>query len=221
MIRAYKDVSRAEDVPSDLADNLQQLVVYVFPSSKLAGKISMSMISTLTSIQKLAQDGVSRNFFKALFRSGIDAGKIQDYREKLKQSMRVFGVSIYYYEWRTDDTYACVCFQLQTDISLRETVAKLASQQQEIMRGIERQETRDPIGSTQSSSTLAPPGTPNALSNSAKGPIKVTSVAGDMVSNQTSKTTTAANSYNAMTNSTLNVGNKTTTAKTTANNRSS
>ena len=81
-------------MPSDLADNLEQLVTYVILSSKLTGKIFMS-ISTLTSIQKLAQDGVSRNFFKALFRSGVDAGKIQDYREKLKQSTRVFGVSIF------------------------------------------------------------------------------------------------------------------------------
>lgn len=114
-----------------------------------------------------------------------------------------------------------MCFQLQTDISLRETVAKLASQQLEIMRGLERQETPDPIASANSSSTLALPGTPNPLITSAKGPIKVTSVAGDMVSNKTSKTTTAANSYNVMTNSTLNVGNKTTMAKTTANNHRS
>ena len=32
----------------------------------------------------------------AIFRSGVDAEKIQHYREKLQQSMRVFGVSIFF-----------------------------------------------------------------------------------------------------------------------------
>ncbi|KAF8729441.1 hypothetical protein AX14_006097 [Amanita brunnescens Koide BX004] len=183
IIRAHKDVSSARDVSGDLAENLQQLV------------------NTLTAIQKFAQEGASRNFFKALFRSGVDAGKIQDYRQNLQQSMRVFG--------------------LQTDISLRETVSKLASQQLEIIRELERRETRDPSGSTNSSSTLAPPPTPNPLINSVKGPIRVANVAGDMVSSKASKTTTATNSYNVMTNSAMNVGNKTAMTKTTANNHRS
>ncbi|KAF8327666.1 hypothetical protein F5887DRAFT_924691 [Amanita rubescens] len=93
IIRAYKDRPRMDD----LVDNLQQLV------------------TVLASIQQFAQKGASRSFFTAIFRSGVDAEKIQRHRDKLQQSMRVFG--------------------LQSDIALRETVAKLVSRRVELDNG--------------------------------------------------------------------------------------
>ncbi|KAF8348425.1 hypothetical protein F5887DRAFT_859091, partial [Amanita rubescens] len=94
VILAHKD-----DAPDDLIKNLQQLV------------------DTLTSIKRFAERGALRNYFQAFFHSGVDADKIREYREKLQQSMRVFG--------------------LQSDIILRETVAKLASRQNEMMNKLQ------------------------------------------------------------------------------------
>ncbi|KAK2462588.1 hypothetical protein APHAL10511_005321 [Amanita phalloides] len=176
IIRGHKNVSKQEDVPSDLSENLQQLV------------------NTLISIHKFAKKGATRNFFIALLCSGVDAGKIQYYREKLQQSVRVFG--------------------LQSDISLRDTVAKLASQQVEMMKDLMNRDAPEPSGSANGSySTLPLPGASsktNAVVNSPKGQIKITTVSGDMVSTKTSKTTTNTNSHNTMMNSTLNAGNSTT-----------
>ncbi|KAF8327665.1 hypothetical protein F5887DRAFT_164386 [Amanita rubescens] len=97
IIRTYKDRPGTDDLPVDLVNDLQQLV------------------TVLASIQKFAQKGASRNFLKALVRSSVDAEKIQHYRGRLQQSMRVFS--------------------LQSDITLRETVAKLASRQAELDNG--------------------------------------------------------------------------------------
>ncbi len=50
---------------------------------------------TLTSIQMFAETDASRNFLTSMFHSGVDAERIQEYREKLRQSMWVFGVSTF------------------------------------------------------------------------------------------------------------------------------
>jgi len=122
IIRAHKDISSAEDMPKDLTENLQQLV------------------GTLTSIQMFAETGASRNIFISMLRSGVDGERIREYREKLRQSMRVFG--------------------LQSDIILRETVAKLASRQVEMMNELKARATPDPSSpegnANMTSSTLFP-----------------------------------------------------------------
>jgi len=172
--RAHKDITRPEDVPADLTENLENLA------------------RTLTSIQKFAKKGASRGFLKAILRAGVDAGKIQDFREKLKQSMRVFG--------------------LQSDISLRDTVHKLAEQQVEIMEGLMNRGGTD-SGAEPGAAPLPRPvgGKFAPLVNSAHGEVKITTIAGDKISNKVSKTKTNNNSYNMMTNSTVNTGNTTTT----------
>ncbi|KAF8327667.1 hypothetical protein F5887DRAFT_1190034 [Amanita rubescens] len=101
-----------DDAPDDLTKNLQQLV------------------DTLTSIKRFAERGALRNYFQAFFHSGVDADKIREYREKLQQSMRVFG--------------------LQSDIILRETVAKLASRQNEMMNKLQNRAQPVPIISSES-----------------------------------------------------------------------
>jgi len=174
IVRANQDVLSVEEVPGNLTENLQHLV------------------NALTSAQKFAQKGASRNFFKAMLCSNADSGRIKDHREKLKQFMRVFG--------------------LQPDISLHETVAKLASQQVEMKKEIERRKTPDPSRST-SPSTIPPPRTPDSQIPT-RGPVKVTSAAEDVVPNKTpGKTMTNMNSHNAATNSTLNTGNNTVATK--------
>jgi len=87
----HKDISRAENIPEDLVENLRRLV------------------QTLTSIHQFAQKCTSRNVVKAILYSGMDANRIRNYREMLRQSMRVFG--------------------LRSDISLRYIVAGLAYRQ--------------------------------------------------------------------------------------------
>ena len=73
-----------------------------------------------------------RNYFQAFFRSGVDADKIREYREKLQQSMRVFGVGILPTRI-IGPTLMHHLPQLQSDIILRETVAKLVYRQNEMM----------------------------------------------------------------------------------------
>ncbi|KAF8626050.1 hypothetical protein AX15_005104 [Amanita polypyramis BW_CC] len=178
IVRAHKDIAKEEDVPKDLIENLEQLV------------------NTLLSVQKLSQKGTSRNIFRAMFRSGVDAGKIQDYRAKIQQSMRVFG--------------------LQTDISLRDTVAKLAAQQVEMMKELRGLDSDGASSIDRTDSGSPPPALPpsaakpGSMTNSAKGDIRITTVTGDMTSKKASKTTSNTNSHNMMTNSTLNAGNTTT-----------
>ncbi|KAM6503086.1 hypothetical protein JOM56_000029 [Amanita muscaria] len=160
IVRAHKDVTRPEDVPSDLIDNLRQLV------------------TTLTLVHKFAEKGARRNFFMAMIRSNVDATRILDYREKLRQSMRVFG--------------------LQSDISLRDTVHKLAEQQVEMMNELKNREgrARDEPGSTSPASISPVPSKLAPLINSAQGQVKVSSVSGDKITNKASTTTTNTNSYN-------------------------
>ncbi|KIL54815.1 hypothetical protein M378DRAFT_18524 [Amanita muscaria Koide BX008] len=117
IVRAHKNVTRPEDVPSDLIDNLRQLV------------------GTLTLVQKFAEKGARRNFFMAMIRANVDAKRIQNYREKLRQSMRVFG--------------------LQTDISLRYTVHKLEEQQVEMMNELKNREGNSRDGTTSVSADIA------------------------------------------------------------------
>jgi hypothetical protein len=41
----------------------------------------------------IAEKGASRNRFWAFLRAGVDAGQIQDYRQKLQQCLGTFGAS--------------------------------------------------------------------------------------------------------------------------------
>ncbi|KAF8348424.1 hypothetical protein F5887DRAFT_1248751 [Amanita rubescens] len=127
IICAHKDTSSAEDMPTDLTENLHQLV------------------RTLTSIQMFAETGASRNFLISMLRSGVDAERTQEYREKLRQSMRVFG--------------------LQSDIILRETVAKLASRQVEMMKELKARATPDPGGPNGSAHAVSPSTLPPSSSS--------------------------------------------------------
>ncbi|KIL59097.1 hypothetical protein M378DRAFT_111327 [Amanita muscaria Koide BX008] len=92
---AYKDVSEAKDVNPELEGNLD------------------NVLNVLLSIQDLANEGVSRGRFKALWRTDVDADKIKECRERLQQCLRRFG--------------------LESDINVRLMVHKLVSQNEKIM----------------------------------------------------------------------------------------
>ena len=49
--------------------------------------------SVLHGIKAVAEKGASRNRFWAFLRAGVDAGQIQDYRQKLQQCLGTFGAS--------------------------------------------------------------------------------------------------------------------------------
>ena len=142
-----------------------------------------------------------------------------DFREKLKQSVRVFGVSrpasliLFKKHASLLITDCCVVRpQLQSDISLRDTVYKLAEQQMEIMNELKNREESSTGSSAEGGASPRPVGGKFApLVNSAQGGVKITTIAGDKISNNVSKTKTNTNSYNVMTNSTMNTGNTTTT----------
>jgi hypothetical protein len=92
-----------------------------------------------------------------MLRSGVDAERIREYREKLRQSMRVFGVSTFRHIIECAVTEV---LQLQSDIILRETVAELASRQVKMMNELKARGTPDSSSPNESahesSSTLSP-----------------------------------------------------------------
>jgi len=92
---AYKDVSKAKGADRELECNLD------------------NVLKVLLSIQDLANEGVSRGIFKALWRTRVDADKIEECRERLKQCLSRFG--------------------LESDINVRFMVHKLVSQNEKIM----------------------------------------------------------------------------------------
>lgn len=57
---------------------------------KLSERLNISIHRTLTSIQMFAETGAFRIFLTSMLRSSVDAERIEEYREKLRQSMRVF-----------------------------------------------------------------------------------------------------------------------------------
>ena len=63
----------------------------------LSERLNIGIYRTLTSIKIFAETGASRNFLISMLRSGVDAERIEEYREKLRQSMRVFGVSTFHH----------------------------------------------------------------------------------------------------------------------------
>lgn len=127
-----------------MTKNLQQLVEYVPSATNSSDKKTIiDVLSILTSIKIFAERGALRNYFQTLFRSGIDADKIWEHREKLHQSMRVFGVGVL----PTHTMESALMHhlpQLQSDIILRETVAKLASRQNEMMNSLQNRVPRVP-----------------------------------------------------------------------------
>ncbi|KAF8626478.1 hypothetical protein AX17_006534 [Amanita inopinata Kibby_2008] len=144
------------------------------------------LVTTLTSIERFATKGASRNRVKAFFRSSSDAGKIAEYREKLKLCLGLFG--------------------LQSDISIRETVARMAAQQEEMLRELKKRADNDNAGGPGDGDTedvrlhdgKLGPGLGHFI-NSARGQIKITSVKGDMVKSNVSNVTTNTNSGNSTT----------------------
>ena len=51
------------------------------------------MSSVLLEVKAFAEKGSSRNKFSAFVRAGVDAGQIQDYRQRLQRCLGTFGVS--------------------------------------------------------------------------------------------------------------------------------
>ncbi|KAF8344963.1 hypothetical protein F5887DRAFT_1282952 [Amanita rubescens] len=192
IVRAHKDISSAEDMPRDLTENLHQLV------------------RTLTSIQMFAETGASRNFLTSMLRSGVDAERIQEYREKLRQSMRVFGVSTFRHITECVVIKGAYLPQLQSDIILRETVAKLASRQVKMMNELKARATPDssrPNGnahvssstsSSSSSSVRHGPQTPVGTSRDAKLGKASTTTINPMVDNEPSDTGNSVQTYGGM-----------------------
>ncbi|ESK84411.1 hypothetical protein Moror_11068 [Moniliophthora roreri MCA 2997] len=71
---------------------------------------------TLTEIRDFAKQRASRGFWKRYFANTSDLGRIQEYRERLRQALDIFGI--------------------QSQITVCETVARMASQQRTIQEGL-------------------------------------------------------------------------------------
>ncbi|PFH49082.1 hypothetical protein AMATHDRAFT_63889 [Amanita thiersii Skay4041] len=136
VICTLRDVTQ-EEVDKDLEEHVKHLV------------------SILTDIERFARKGTGRGMVMGMLRSRADQGKIQEYREKLRQSMGIFG--------------------LQSDISIRESVTRMVAKQEEMMRELreDRQDSQYNQAGTDSGSTAG--GGPGAM----KGPaIRITTVGG-------------------------------------------
>ncbi|KAF9463387.1 hypothetical protein BDZ94DRAFT_1259231 [Collybia nuda] len=80
------------------------------------------LLETLRSIHTFSQKELRRNVLARLVRNSSDSTKILEYRQALRQSLDVFG--------------------LQSTVSIRENIAKIIKNQDEIVRQLERQSTQ-------------------------------------------------------------------------------
>ncbi|TFK35758.1 hypothetical protein BDQ12DRAFT_611426 [Crucibulum laeve] len=158
------------------------------------------LVKNLHSIQKFAEKEGRRGKLMRLLRYQSDMGKIQGYREMLRQSLDIFG--------------------LQSNISMRDSVARMMEQQEQILADMQRQRrtvdtSKNSSGSsarpkhsrssTSSSapSSIATPALPklrtafgNIQLHSPTGASTFTSIAGDKIDNDNSSTVANTNSGN-------------------------
>ncbi|KAF9464049.1 hypothetical protein BDZ94DRAFT_1356243 [Collybia nuda] len=80
------------------------------------------LLKTLSSIERFAMKETSRNFFIRMIRHKSDQGKIQEFRETLRQSLDVFG--------------------LQSSLSIQDNIQRLINQQVELMSELQGQQEK-------------------------------------------------------------------------------
>lgn len=90
-------MEKEEDLPVGLREGLDQVLGWVKFEVDHFRRLNRT-VSVLNEINAFAEKGASRNpfwaFIRTIIRGGVDAGQIQDYRQKLQQSLGKFGVSI-------------------------------------------------------------------------------------------------------------------------------
>jgi len=167
------------------------------------------LVDTLYSIQKLAKKEAKRNALVRMFKYQSDAGKILEYRERLRQSLDLFGI--------------------QSNISMHDSLALIIKQQEILMQEAKERKERDDELQAQrekeiaegrgdnvaaeaqptsqlnersfrspnnASATSTPPSSHNFNLNSPTGSFTVTTVAGDKSDTNNTNTTTNTNSGN-------------------------
>ena len=92
---------------------------------------------TLASIEQFAKKKVSRNMIMRLIMRKSDAGTVQEFRETLRHSLDIFGVSI---EEFSDNVFRLMVLQqLRSNITIQENLASIASQLGAILEAVQAQ----------------------------------------------------------------------------------
>jgi hypothetical protein len=84
------------DVSKELLDNLRELVGFLYFGHFFAfhgADYVWPLSRTLTKIERFAKKHASRNTFMGIIKHQSAIGTIQEFRESLRQSLDVFGVS--------------------------------------------------------------------------------------------------------------------------------
>jgi len=103
-------------IQQDKSEESQEL------SPKLAGDLE-GLVITLNSISDFAQTYAQRNMFQRIVSRNSDLGMIQDYRQRLKQALDLFG--------------------LQSSITIRETVMKIAASHEKLRSELRERDNRE------------------------------------------------------------------------------
>ena len=91
---------------------------------------------TLASIEEFAKKKVSRNMIMRLIMRKSDVGTVQEFRETLRHSLDIFGVSI---DEFSDNDFRLMVQQLRSNITIQENLASIASQQGAILQALQAQ----------------------------------------------------------------------------------
>jgi hypothetical protein len=193
-------------------------------------------LRTLASIERFANKEISRGLIMRIIMHKSDLGKIQEFRERLRQSLDIFGVGV-----NIAETFVISWFylQLKSNITIQENLSHIVSQQGEILHAFQRQDARidgardetpvsnvgDFVGPytdeyslsrTPSHDTIpVPPATslPRHLRpafphvQSSRNPFAITSIGGDHNVVDSSRHVTSTNSGNTTTTTTTNSNN--------------
>ncbi|KAJ7350603.1 hypothetical protein DFH08DRAFT_113658 [Mycena albidolilacea] len=136
------------------------------------GKAVDDLISLLKTINQFAQKHVAKGTFQRIVRIQTETNKIQQYRQRLRQALDVFG--------------------LQSSITIHETVVQ-------ILQEIRERDLQAKKGSEASSPSSASPADHpfgNLLQGNITGNIKINNIAGNQEFHSTRHYTTIVDSYN-------------------------
>jgi len=91
--------------------------------------------STLTSIHEFTRKQASRNFFLRMTFAKGDTERVQEYRERLRESLDVFlGTPVF---TKSSNTHCDVFVKLQSSIRVREKWSQIAKQQGAMYQALE------------------------------------------------------------------------------------
>jgi len=118
--------------------------MFTFPPLDFFGIIIL-VHSTLVSIDKYTRKQVSRNFFLRMTFAKGDVGRVQEYRERLRQSLDVFWVrpSLPKFNFANYDIFV----KLQSSIRVRDNLSQIAKQQGAMYQALQDRRSGDGVDS--------------------------------------------------------------------------